>query len=86
MDLFEFGVIYVIGYILNLIGLIKFGKRLGYDYEKPKSNNYWDDDDDFDDNATAYLCLSIIWPFFILINLGGFGIKALVKFVGTFIK
>lgn len=84
MDIFVIGVIYAIGYILTLIGLIKFGKRLGYDYDKQSKT--WTNEDDFDSNASAYLCLSIIWPFFILINLICFGAKALVNYVQKFIK
>ena len=47
--------IYVIGFFATLIFFIIFGKLIDFTY----TNN--DDEDDFDDNPTAYIFFSIFW-------------------------
>jgi CRISPR/Cas system-associated endonuclease/helicase Cas3 len=67
--IFGFGV-YIIGFILSIIFLSTFGKKIGIDYSGEKNYvNY----DDWDSNKTAYTTFSLVWPFFYLILIiGGF--------------
>jgi hypothetical protein len=53
-------VIYILGIILSIFFLKKFGKRIGFDYT-PNKDSYWDD---WQSNTEAYLAFSIVWPLF----------------------
>lgn len=76
MDLLYILGFYVIGFIVNLLLLIKFGKRIGYDYDQPKT---YEDMDDFESNASAYLSFSLIWPLFISVTLLALGAKFVIE-------
>jgi hypothetical protein len=54
-----FIITYIIGFIITLFLFIKFGKKLGINYDVEKTYvNY----DDWDSNAQAYTCFSLFWP------------------------
>jgi len=53
--------IYIIGFVMTMMFLWKFGKQIGFDYDKPK--NYVNHDD-WDSNKQAYTVFSAAWPVF----------------------
>jgi hypothetical protein len=54
-----FIITYIIGFIITLFLFIKFGKKIGFDYDVEKTYvNY----DDWDSNAQAYTFFSLLWP------------------------
>lgn len=52
-------IFYLIGIILTFAFYATFGKKIGFDYSKPKS---YVDHDDWDSNSAAYTSFSIFWP------------------------
>jgi hypothetical protein len=75
---------YILGFILSVVMLKKFGKALDVDhYDDPKDySNY----DDWDSNAQAYTSFSIMWPlFWVGMGLGGFW-SLLMKFTNNVIN
>ena len=59
-------IVYVIGVVLSLIFLNKYGKQLGWgDYDPPHGDWY----DDYPSNAHAWLAFSTIWPIFYAFNI-----------------
>ena len=81
--IFLFILIYAIGYILSLFILIKWGKKMGFDYSRPKTYvNY----DDWDNNAQAYTAISLAsWAFIIVMSLVGLW-KLLKKITERFVR
>lgn len=61
--------IYGIGFIITLIFLILFGKKIGIDYDPPHPSYY----DDYNTNGEAYLAFSLGWfiviPIFSVVKL-----------------
>jgi len=55
-------VIYIIGFILSLLFLSRYGEKIGIGgYDEPKTYvNY----DDYSSNASAFTAFSLIWPIF----------------------
>ena len=54
-----FIITYIIGFIITLFLFIKFGKKIGFDYDVEKTYvNY----DDWSSNAQAYTFFSLFWP------------------------
>ncbi len=52
--------IYVIGYLLTLLFLVVFGKKLGIDYDnRPRD---YSNMEDWDSDARAYTAFSFAWP------------------------
>ena len=60
-------IIYIIGFILSIFFLKKFGKQMGYDYSGPHDDKYMYDD--YKTNGSAYTSFSFIWPIFYFINI-----------------
>lgn len=84
MSLFEFLVLYIIGFVITLTILILFGKskfKLNYDLPKSYANH-----DDYINNAQAYTCFSIIWFIFVPISLMVFIFNRLVNLVQKLIN
>ena len=52
-------IIYVVGFVVNLLFWIKFGKKLGFDYSGPKT---YANCDDWNSNAEAFTAWSLFWP------------------------
>jgi len=75
--------IYILGFILSIIFLSIFGKKIGIDYSEEKNYvNY----DDWDSNKTAYTAFSFVWPvFYLILIIGGFW-YLLTLFTSIFIK
>jgi hypothetical protein len=59
--------IYVVGFFLSLLFLIKYASKFeldGYDKEKTYATM-----DDYSSNASAYTAFSTVWPIFYLIGI-----------------
>lgn len=70
-------IVYLIGYFITLLGLIKYGKRLGFgDYDEPKT---YVNQEDYNSNNEAWTSFSVVWPAFIIVTLIIFGINGLIK-------
>lgn len=79
-----FLIIYIIGYVLNLAILIKFGKsKFGIDYDKPKD---YANMEDWDSNAEAYVTWSFVWPMCWILIIFLLIFKTLVKITSYFIN
>lgn len=77
-----FFVVYVIGYVVSLIVLIKWGKKMGFDYSGPHDGWY----DDYGSNKEAYTAISFAsWVFLVVMGIV-FAYKGLMKITGKFIK
>ena len=77
-----FFIVYIIGYILTLFMLIKWGKKMGFDYSGPHHGWY----DDYSDNKTAYTSISFFsWVFIFIMSIAGLW-KCLTWLTGKFIK
>ena len=78
-----FFTVYASGYILSLFILIKWGKKMGFDYSGEKTYaNY----EDYDSNAEAYTTISLFsWAFIIVMLLVGLW-KLLKKITERFIR
>jgi len=73
------GGIYVVGFILTLLVLIKYGKsKFGIDYDKPKT---YVNMEDYDSNTQAFIWFSIMWIIIIPITLIFIGFNKLEKLV-----
>ena len=67
-------IVYVIGVVLTLLFLNKYGKQMELgDYDPPHDGWY----DDYESNAQAWLSFSIVWPMFWIIGIL-FGIYSLL--------
>lgn len=65
--------IYIVGFILSILFWVKFHKRLGIDFDVPKTYvNY----DDWDSNGSAFLFFSLMWPIVLPMGLliGGYAL------------
>ena len=82
MTLLAFIGVYAIGYVVTLIILIKWGKKMGIDYSGPHDG--WNDD--WSDNKSAYTGISFTsWLFVVMTLL--IAIWEGLKFItGKFIK
>jgi hypothetical protein len=69
--------IYIIGYILTLLFLVGFGKRLGLDYSRPRT---YANQDDWKNNSEAYTAFSFGWPLLWLVVTIYLFTKGLVRF------
>ena len=75
--------IYLIGFIMTLIFLSKFGKKLGMDYSQEKT---YVDYDDYDSNLQAYTVFSLTWPLLWIAGIIVGSWKLLTLFGSLFIK
>lgn len=51
-----FFIIYIVCFLVTIISLHKWGKRMGFNYDQPHPSN-----DDWDSNTQAYLVFSLVW-------------------------
>lgn len=76
-------VVYAIGYIMSLLILIKWGKKMGFDYSKPKT---YADFDDWNNNVEAYTGISLAsWLFILAIIIIGLW-KGLTYITSKYVK
>lgn len=62
-----YAITYMAGFLLTLIVLARFGKRLGFDRYDPPHEDYYDD---WESNAHAYVAFSALWPLFVSLHTG----------------
>ncbi len=72
---------YLIGFVLTILFFVKFGKRIGFDYDVPKTYANFDD---WSSNTEAYSFFSFTWPI-TMPFMGCYGLWSLAKFVGTYL-
>ena len=76
-------IVYGIGFILSLIFLSYFGKKIGWGHYDPPHDDYYDD---YDSNADAYFAFSTMWPLFYFGNIVGFLYNTFIKFYKKGVK
>ena len=76
-DLITIFVVYIIGFILSLIFLGKYGKTIGWDGYDPPHDDYYDD---YSSNASAWFSFSLAWPLFYFIGILVFLYNEFIKF------
>ena len=68
--------IYIIGFIISLIYLVKYGEKNGHGgYDPPHGTWY----DSYESNSSAFLWFSIIWPLYYFGTLIFFGYGKLLS-------
>lgn len=61
MEPITFTVLYFLGFLSSVVALSAFGKKMGFDFDKPKTYvNY----DDWSSNKSAFTAFSLVWPIF----------------------
>lgn len=73
------GIVYLIGYILTLIFLSRYGKQLIGDFDEPKT---YADYDDYESNNQAWTIFSALWPVYWVI----FSISCVVTLISKISK
>lgn len=74
---------YIIGYVISLVILIKWGKKMGFDYSKPKT---YADYDDWNNNIEAYTGISLASWLFILVIIISVIFKGLKYITSKYVK
>ena len=74
---------YIIGYVISLVILIKWGKKMGFDYSKPKT---YADYDDWNNNVEAYTGISLASWLFILVIIISVIFKGLKYITSKYVK
>jgi hypothetical protein len=64
MSFGQYFLIYIVGYFSTFFFLVKFGKRIGIDYDVEKT---YVNHDDWNSNASAYTAFSLMWPIFMTV-------------------
>ena len=83
-DIVPYIIGYFIGFVLSLLFLSQFGKKIGWgDYDPPHNDDYYDD---YTSNASAYFAFSTMWPLFYLGNIIGFIYRTFIELYKKIIK
>jgi hypothetical protein len=75
--------IYIVGFMLSLWLMHNFKDELDINHYDPPHDEYYDD---YDDNSSAYISFSTMWPIFWLFKLVGLMWKLLYKLSKKFEK
>ena len=76
-------IFYIIGIVLTFAFFALFGKRIGIDYDAPKTYVTFDD---WGSNAEAFVAFAIFWPPVVLFGAVFAFFAGLVAFAGIFVK
>lgn len=77
MTIIFYIIIYVLGYLASIVLLHKYHKQLGMNYNIPKT---YVNHDDWNSNAQAFACFSIVWFAFWGLTLFVYLMRKIIKF------
>jgi hypothetical protein len=68
---------YILGFLISLILLSKYGGKWGWDHYDPPHESWYDD---YSSNASAYVAFSAAWFMFYPVNIVAWGYNQVVSF------
>ena len=74
---------YFVGFLLSLLFLSQFGKKLGCGGYDPPHDSYYDD---YDSNASAFFAFSLAWPMFYFVGIIVFLYNGFIEYYKKIVK